>query len=340
MVEVLILGELLVDMIALEEGELRDVETFGRFPGGAPANVAVGLARLGRRPYLISKVGDDPFGYFLIDKLREEGVLTRYIYTDPYHHTGLVFVQLRGAKPEFFLYSHVAYNYLTEDEVHRALSELGVPEVIHVGSVMLNMEPSRGTQLTLMRSMKGKSLLSMDVNVRLDLWRGREDELWEVLHESLEYADVVKMGDGELRMAWESLMGGTSADFEDMAMELSERYGLLLLVVTLGERGSMAVHRGKAYTARGFKVRDVVDTTGAGDAFTSALLSSLLEVKVDNLSEEDIAYMLQWSNLIASLSVTRRGAWSVPKIEEIRLECEKHLEEDDLKIASDLLRRL
>lgn len=113
------IGEVLIDFIAKEEGALKDVIEFEKHPGGAPANVSVGLARLGVKCALISKVGADSFGEFLINALEREGVEIKYISQDIEKHTGIVFVQLIGAKPEFILYDGVAYFNMKLDGRYR-----------------------------------------------------------------------------------------------------------------------------------------------------------------------------------------------------------------------------
>lgn len=127
------IGEVLIDFIATEEGNLKDVKSFEKHPGGAPANVAVGLSRLGVESGLVSKVGDDPFGEFLLERLRDEGVRT-FIARDEEKHTGVVFVQLIGAKPEFILYDGVAYFNLLPEDI--PLDVLEKSEAVHFGSVL------------------------------------------------------------------------------------------------------------------------------------------------------------------------------------------------------------
>ncbi|ASI99074.1 carbohydrate kinase family protein [Thermococcus celer] len=299
------IGEVLIDFIALQEGRLREVRSFERHPGGAPANVAVGLSRLGVESALVSKVGDDPFGDFLLEELRNEGVRT-YIPRDGERHTGVVFVQLIGAKPEFILYDGVAYFNLKPGDVD--FSVLENAEVVHFGTVLLAREPSRSTLFGILRKLKGKVMLSYDVNLRPDLWRGRNGEMLRDVEEALRLADVVKLGDGEL----EYLRGNGIEP---------ENFNPWLMAVTSGERGSELVGECCRVRVPAYRV-EPLDTTGAGDAFMAALLAGLYHSNLlgkMELDEESLRRIGRFANLVAALSTTRRGAWSVPKMEEIIL---------------------
>ncbi|WP_456366929.1 carbohydrate kinase family protein [Thermococcus sp.] len=298
------LGEVLIDFIALQEGSLKDVRSFEKHPGGAPANVAVGLARLGIESALISKVGDDPFGESLLERLREEGVKT-FISRDREKHTGVVFVQLVGAKPEFILYDGVAYFNLRKEDVD--VKALEGSELLHFGSVLFAREPSRSTVFDLLSELKGKLPLSYDVNLREDLWRGREEEMLKDIERALKLADIVKLGDEEL------------AYLEGRGMDL-ESFDFRLVAITKGAEGSELRGGGISVHVPAYWV-EPLDTTGAGDAFMSALLAGLHYsglLASGELGREGLETIGRFANLVASLSTTKRGAWSVPGIEEIR----------------------
>ncbi|MBO8175237.1 MAG: carbohydrate kinase [Thermococcus sp.] len=298
-------GEVLIDFIAKEEGPLKNVKTFEKHAGGAPANVVVGLARLGTPSALISKVGADPFGEFLVEKLKKEGVNTDYIKFDREKHTGVVFVQLIGAKPEFILYDGVAYFNLKIEDID--FSFLEKASLLHFGSVLFAREPSRSTVFEVLKKAKGKIPISYDVNIRLDLWRGREEEMLMDIQEGLRFANIIKIGDGELEFLKKRGIDIETFDFE-------------LLAITKGEKGSEIIHRDIKIEVPAHKVKPV-DTTGAGDAFMAALLSSLWYMnKLDNLefTREELLKMGRFANLVAALSTLKRGAWSIPRIEELK----------------------
>ncbi len=298
------IGEVLIDFIALHEGRLKDVKSFEKHPGGAPANVAVGLSRLGVESALVSKVGDDPFGDFLVERLHEEGVKT-FIRRDLEKHTGVVFVQLIGARPEFILYDGVAYFNLRPEDVD---ANLKAAELVHFGSVLFAREPSRSTVFEVLKELKGKVPLSYDINMRPDLWRGREDEMLRDIERALKLADIAKLGDGEL-----ASLTGRGINIDD--------FDFRLLAITKGAEGSELRSGGIRVHVPAYKV-EAIDTTGAGDAFMAALLAGLYYsgcLGAEELGEEKLNRIGHFANLVAALSTMHRGAWSVPKIEEITL---------------------
>ncbi|WP_461866733.1 carbohydrate kinase family protein [Thermococcus sp.] len=297
------IGEILIDFIAQQEGPLKDVRSFEKHAGGAPANVIVGLSRLEVPSALISKVGTDPFGNFLLEMLEKEGVVTEYIKRDPEKHTGVVFVQLIGAKPEFILYDGVAYFNIKEEDIGDDINERA--DLIHFGSVLFAREPSRSTVFNFLKEVKVP--LSYDVNIRLDLWRGREEEMLKDIEKGLELAHIIKIGEEEMHYLKENGIDIMDFDFK-------------LLAITEGSKGSTLVHDGLNVHASPYEVQPV-DTTGAGDAYMAALLASLWHLgKLENieLSEEELIKIGKFANLVAALSTLKRGAWSVPKMEEIK----------------------
>jgi len=299
------IGELLIDFIAVEDVDLKYVKTFEKHPGGAPANMVVGLRRLGVPSALISKVGRDVFGEFLVEELEREGVDTRYISHDEENPTGVVFVQLREAKPNFLLFEKTAYFNLRMEDVN--LEFMDSAELLHFGGVLLAREPSRTTCLEVVRMARERGIpISFDANIRLHLWKGRIGELVEYIRRALELADVVKLGDGEKRFLEEN--GVNLGDLD-----------LKLIAVTMGEKGSTLIHGGREITTPPYPVK-AVDSTGAGDAYMAALLAALYSMrKLGDLSLNDGELRLvgRFANVVAAISTTKRGAWSVPTLSQL-----------------------
>jgi len=298
-------GEVLIDFIAVEDVDLRDVKTFEKHPGGAPANMVVGLRRLNVPSGLISKIGRDDFGEFLVGKLREEGVDTRYIVYDDERNTGVVFVQLKQAEPSFLLYDQVAYFNLRIDEVDKSF--LDEADLLHFGGVLLAREPSRSTSLELARMGRSRRLpISFDANIRPNLWRGRLDELIRCMEDAFGCADIVKLGSGEKKFLEEN-----GVDLED--------FDIKLIAVTKGREGSELAHSGISVSVPAYRV-EAVDPTGAGDAYMAALLASLYsmdKLKDLTLDEQELRLAGRFANIVAALSTTRRGAWSVPEVRSL-----------------------
>ncbi len=296
------IGEILIDFIAQQEDPLKNVRSFEKHAGGAPANVVVGLSRLGVPTALISKVGADPFGDFLLEMLKKERVVTKYIRRDLEKHTGVVFVQLIGAKPEFILYDGVAYFNIKEEDLIAVDTDR--ISLIHFGSVLFAREPSRSTVFNFLKTTRVP--LSYDVNIRLDLWREREDEMLKDIEKGLKLAHIIKIGEEEMHYLTKHGIEVRDYDFK-------------LLAITRGSKGSTLIHKDIEVHIPPYKVQPV-DTTGAGDAYMAALLASLWHLKkLRNLelSEDELTKIGKFANLVAALSTLKRGAWSVPRIADI-----------------------
>ncbi len=294
------LGELLIDFVPEENGRsLADARAFVKAPGGAPANVAVGLARLGIDAGFLGKVGDDPFGRFLTDVLRDNGVDVEQIVFDTQARTALAFVSLTSSGERDFLF----YRHPSADMRYRPeeVSEAYVAgaSMLHIGSISLIQETSRSATLRALDLASEHGLwVSYDANLRLPLWPSPEAAR-EGIRSVWRRAHVVKISEDEL----EFLTGA-----RDMAAARTLRHdGLRLLVVTRGDAGAWYLTRQGEGEVPGFRV-DTVDTTGAGDAFTAALLASLLEDDALEKTREALEPALRRANAYAALTTTRRGA--------------------------------
>ncbi|HZG73478.1 MAG TPA: carbohydrate kinase, partial [Chondromyces sp.] len=197
--KLLTIGELLIDFIPQEKGEaLKDVVTFERAPGGAPANVAAAVARLGGTSSMITQVGDDAFGEFLIERLREAGVQTDKIKKTKEAKTGLAFVSLReNGERDFSFYRHPSADLLlSEDAIHPMWFNEG--DILHFGSVDLVESPMKQAHIKSIEQAKLKgSLISFDPNVRLPLWESPE-MCRETIQEFVPKAHLLKISDEEL----------------------------------------------------------------------------------------------------------------------------------------------
>ena len=231
MPKALCIGELLIDFVSTTpDVTLAEAPGFVKAPGGAPANVAVGLAKLGMDAGFIGKVGADAFGDFLRETLQQNSVDTEYLVAGKTSRTTLAFVATRsdGMKDITFYRHPGADIQLSSDEIDTRY--IRSAELFHYGSVSLSHSPSREATLHAIQGAKaGGARLSYDPNLRLMLWDNARDAkrwIWEVMP----YADVVKISEEE----WEFVTG--DADLAPGIESILE-LGVKLLVVTLGERG-------------------------------------------------------------------------------------------------------
>lgn len=290
---VVAMGELLIDFVAQESGvTVGEASGFQKAPGGAPANVAVAVARLGAPSAFIGQVGDDPFGHYLADVLEAEGVdVTGLRYSDK-ARTMLAFVSLAAdGERSFQFYRHPSANMLmTPQDV--ADDIIDKYEIFHFGSITLIDEPERSATLAAVQYAQEHGMrISYDPNLRLALWPD-EDAARAGLLSGFEYAHIVKLSEEEV----EFLTGG----FDPRALWRDQTE---IIVVTAGAAGATLYTRDAQYHQPGYRVT-AVDTTGAGDSFVAALLVSLIEMG-DN---PDYDALLRFANAVGAITTTERGA--------------------------------
>jgi fructokinase len=299
--DVVCFGDLLIDFVPTESGlPLAEVETFRRAPGGAAANVAVGLARLGAKSAFMGKVGDDVFGHLLARTLADEGVDTSPLRFDDRARTALAFVSLKAdGERDFLFYRHPSADMLfTKDEVDEAA--IATAPVFHFDSISLAAPGPRETALFAADQAKsaGKPV-SFDANLRLPLWASA-DAAKAGIRQGLARATIAKFSDDEL----DFLTG--SRDAAVMRRELWHD-GLELMVLSVGKAGSILVTRDGELPVPTFPVR-AVDTTGAGDGFVAGLLAGLMH-DLGRLQDRDFLYSAgRFANAVGALTTTERGA--------------------------------
>lgn len=305
------LGELLIDFVPDEKGvSLAEARSFSKQPGGAPANVAVGLSRLGVRSGFIGKVGDDPFGRYLVDVLAANGVDVSQVKSDPEARTALAFVALTDAGDrDFMFYRHPSADMrLRPDEIDAEY--VASARMLHVGSISLIQEPSRSATVRALDIATGAgSLVSYDPNLRLPLWpsvQAAKDGIRSIWRK----ANVIKISEDEL----EFLTGS-----RDISAARPLRHdGLRLLAITRGGAGVSYMTQTFEGDVPGFKV-DTVDTTGAGDAFMAALLAGLAATPRIDEDPAALKELMRRANAYGALTTTRRGAiHGMPSVTELR----------------------
>ena len=268
MPRVISFGELLVDMVSDANVSLGEAPGFLKAPGGAPANVAVGLQRLGVPARFVGQVGDDPFGDWLLKTIQQEGVDSDYLLQTAAARTTIAFVATRadGKKDICFYRNPGADMLFSPDAIDDRLFEGA--EIFHCGSVSLSQSPCREAQFKAARMARERGVLvSFDPNWRPSIWsdfNAAHDLIWEMMHLS----DIVKVADEE----WEYVTG--TNDLEAGARKIRDA-GARLVIVTCGENGAYFNCEATQGMVDGFAVQ-AVDTLGAGDAFVAGLLSQLL----------------------------------------------------------------
>jgi fructokinase len=301
MPRVLVAGETLIDFLPGSNGPLSTVETFTRRPGGAPANVAVALARLGEAPLFWTRVGADPFGDFLVETLLGAGVPGTYVERDPEAKTGLAFVSLDETAERGFSFYHdgSAETRLKPERI--PASTLEDADWVHVDGLSLDTRPSRDAVFDLAsRARDAGCTVSFDPNARPERWT--RFSFPGSVRRALGLADVVKATPEDLA---EAGFDADGADALDLAAAIHE-HGPHTALITLGAGGAVLSATadapwGETTVSHGGYDVDPVDTTGAGDAFLAGTVASLVD-------GDDADEALAFANAVAAVATTERGA--------------------------------
>lgn len=302
------IGEVLIDFIPLQKGRaLKDVIQFERAPGGAPANVAATVAKLGGSSYVISQLGMDAFGDFLLEQLAHVGVNTDKITRTSKANTGLAFVSLRedGERDFSFYRNPSADLLLTQEEIDENWFAEG--DILHFCSVDLVESPMKQAHIKAIQAAKHKgALISFDPNVRLPLWN-EPKECQTTIQHFLPLAHLIKVSDEELAFI-------TGIEDEEKAIQSLFAGDVQAVIYTKGSKGAELYLRENKFASKGFAVQ-VQDTTGAGDAFIGGLIYQLLEKKATQATLINILLdahqgILQFANASGALTTTGKGAIS------------------------------
>jgi fructokinase len=311
--DVVTCGELLIDFVATEVGvTLAQASLFQKAPGGAPANVAVGLARLGHRVGFLGQVGDDEFGRFLVDTLQSHGVDVSSMRFSSEARTALAFVSLlpQGER-DFMFYRHPSADMLWRcEDVNPAY--LASARIFHYGSISLIHEASRNATFTALDYAKHNgAVISYDPNLRLPLWFSAK-EARAGIFEGWQQAEIIKVSEEEL-----CFLRSGEQTLEDAARSLWHEH-LRLLVVTQGKAGCTYFTPDFSGHIPGFVV-EPKDTTGAGDGFVAGMLSGLLAAEL-SWERAAIEKALSIGNAVGAVSTTQVGAMSsLPSWEDVQL---------------------
>jgi fructokinase len=299
--KIVTLGEVVSD-IYRDESE-SDVELpFTARPGGAPANVAVAAARLGSQAAFIGSVGEDLFGDFILRALEAEDVDTSSVRRcEPPTRTSLAFVEVTADGDRSFTFYRsdpAADELLSAEDVSR--ETLSGASFVNFGSIPLIKEPSRSAIHRAADLAEELDVpLAFDVNFREHLWKSPEAAR-EAVNPLLDRSRVIKMGDDEL-----SPMLGTE-DPEEAAEMLLDR-GATLALISLGPDGAVYATREFSGHLPAFEVGEILDATGAGDAFLAAALTHLSESAWD---EENVREATRRGTVAGAIACTAYGAMS------------------------------
>ncbi|WNG28123.1 carbohydrate kinase [Cystobacter fuscus] len=304
--DVVCVGECLVDFLPARAGaRVRDVASWTPGIGGSLANVAVGVARLGGRSASVGVVGEDEFGHLLRERLAAEGVDVSRLRQTAEGRTGLVFISLdaRGERSFCYFRTRSAEFLLSERDVDPAF--LARARVMHLGTNSLALPEARAAMLRGVEAARAAGrIVSCDPNIRIHAWEDPQ-VLRELLGRLLPRCTLVKLSEEEVAFA-------TGQPGAVEALHHLAGQGVSLPVVTRGEAGAVFLWKGRVVHVEAPRAR-VVDTTGAGDGFTSGLLRGLSRrypdaAALERAPLEELTALMRFSCVVGSRVVEHLGA--------------------------------
>ena len=286
-------GELLADFIGHHVStSLIDAQDFRRYQGGSPANMATNMARLGNKAALVACVGNDSIGKYLTRQIEESGVDTQFISIDPLEPTSIVLVSRTAATPDFVAYRN-ADCQLKPDQLPDSL--LAKAQLFHTTCFALSRQPAQDTIVdAAKRAQAAGCQVSIDTNYAPSIWPDRQ-QAWRVLTDYCSAGALVKISEDDA----ERLYG--SPQTPERILTDFHQMGATIICLTLGPNGSVVSYEGgqKQTQIPGKKI-DVVDVTGAGDAYWAGFLTAYL----DGHTPENCA---RAGAALAKIKLTRQG---------------------------------
>jgi fructokinase len=300
--DIFTIGEILIDFISATKGaSLENSDDFKKKAGGAPANVAAVISKLGGKSAFIGKLGIDPFGKYLLSILENSNVATSYLSSTEKGKTALAFVSLKadGNRDFVFYGENSAHTYLAEEDINENWFN---QNIIHFGSIGLLSSPSKEAHLKAIKSTREKAgIVSFDPNIRLSLFND-EKAYKKLVRETIPLCDLLKISSEEIEFI---------TDIKDCNEAIKTLFvgNVKTIIYTKGPEGAEFHTKNFSVSSNTIDI-EVTDTTGAGDAFIGAFLYKLANIDIDikDISKDMALEMLDFANLVATISTTRRGA--------------------------------
>ncbi|MGH4137884.1 carbohydrate kinase family protein [Clostridium sp.] len=294
-IDILTIGELLVDMISADYGDNFESSTYNRYFGGSPSNIAINTKRLGINSLVASCVGNDGLGKFLINSLKGVGIDTRCVDITQ-NSTSMVLITKSKSTPIPIFYRDADYHLLYNQVLDSALINC---KIMHFSCWPISKEPSRSTiQRCIEQARNNGALVCFDPNYHSMLWDGNEDGI-EYVKSIIGKVDIVKPSEDDA----ERIFG---KDSNENQVKKFLNLGAKLVIMTLGVEGAI-VSNGVESIVMGTLANEVVDTTGAGDAFWSGFYAAIVKgytiKEALKLGFAVSAYKLRYTGAVVNLPI-------------------------------------
>jgi fructokinase len=271
-IDILCIGEVLVDFIGHQTGvNIEETRDYHRYLGGSPTNVAMNAARLGLKSVLVATVGNDAFGEYVLKRLDEVGVHTKYIRTLEGTPTSVIFVSRTESTPDFIPFREADYR-IAKNQINKEV--LKDTNIFHTTCFALSKDPAQSTILKKAEeAYKLGCTLSIDVNYAKKLWESQAAAL-KVIKAYSKFNPLVKISEDDMGRLFERKLP------HHEIFNFFHEEGVDTVCLTLGSLGVKLSQKGKGVIQLpAIKVDNVKDATGAGDAFWSGFLFAYIKEK-------------------------------------------------------------
>ncbi|MBN2322853.1 MAG: carbohydrate kinase [Spirochaetes bacterium] len=306
MPDIVSIGEALIDFLSIDrEVSLEETSGFTVAPGGAPANLAAAVSKLGGSSGFIGKVGMDAFGRKIRDTLLHTGVDVEHLVLDRSVNTTLAFIAVkRNSEPDFmFFRRHCGADLaLRRSEIDEGY--VSESRVLHFGSLSFTGEPlGAATERAIAFARGAGRIVTYDPNLRPSLWESMEQAKARITG-GLEYADIVKCTQEEMEFITDTndLLKGTNSIM---------KYGPRMVIMTRGGESCFFNNGDVSFEFPTYEVK-CVDTTGAGDAFFGGVLVNLVDMMkkdlpVFDIDRETAERIMRFACACGAITVTKKG---------------------------------
>lgn len=312
--KVFCIGELLIDFIGKDINKgLSNGVNFEKKAGGAPANVAASVCKLGGSSAFLGQVGNDSFGKFLVDVLKSVNIDVEMTKMEGKTTLAFVAIDENGERDfEFNRGSDGEYKFESID-----LNKISINDIIHFGSATGFLDGElKNTYFKLLEYAKEKGIfISFDPNYRDALIT--EEKLAGFIDDCkhfTKYADFMKLSDEEIKLI-------TGKENLESGIDELHKIGAKIICITLGSKGTLLSVNGEKRTIPSIKIKQV-DSTGAGDAFVGGVLKKVANIEdKKNISLEMWENIIGYANKVGAITCTNYGAIdSMPTEEELNIE--------------------
>ena len=271
-IDILCVGEILIDFIGHQSDVLiNNTRDYHRYIGGSPTNVAMNCSRLGLKAMIVGTVGSDGFSEYIFERLNSINIVTDNIKKLNAKPTSVVFVSKSKGTPDFIPFRE-ADSFITEDQISKNV--LQQSNIFHTTCFALSKEPAQSTILK--KAEEAFNLgckLSIDLNYAKKLWDTQEEAI-RVIKTYCRFNPLIKISEDDMFRLFEKELT------HQEIFEFFHNLGVDTVCLTLGENGVKLSQLGKkTITLPAIKVKKLIDTTGAGDAFWSGFLYAYIKEK-------------------------------------------------------------